>query len=95
MSESSRFGILPLAISSSKQSNSLSTAAYSAAHSLLVNSIVTLADTTITPFKGIITPKRQERKENCCIHTNKKADSEMSTQDFAKLWVNKVIKGHR
>mgnify|MGYP000964985493 FL=1 len=37
----------------------------------------------------------EEDNCNCCTHTNKKADSEMSTQDFAKLWVNKVIKGHR
>lgn len=64
MSESSRFGILPLAISSSKQSNSLSTAAYTAAHSLLVNSIVTLADIIITPFKGDYNTKsaRKERE---------------------------------
>ncbi len=72
MSECSHFGILPLAISSSKQSNSLSTAAYTAAHSLLVNSIVTLADIIITPFKGIITRKQQERKEKCIKYIKQK-----------------------
>lgn len=72
MSECLHFGILPLAISSCKHSNSLFTAAYTAAHSLLVNSIVTLADIIITPFRGIITRKRQERKEKCIKYIKQK-----------------------